>query len=94
MGSLTLDNWLITFGGRAYEIEDFRGFGYYTAILLGLVLATPLLLGPWWAFIPAILAILCLIFRTFLEDRTLRKELSGYEAYTRKVRYRLLPGLW
>lgn len=66
----------------------------YTAILLGLVLATPLLLGSWWAFIPAILATICLIVRTALEDRTLWKELSGYEAYTRKVRYRLLPGLW
>ena len=66
----------------------------YIATLLGLVLATPLLLGSWWAFIPAILAMLCLILRTGLEDRTLRKELAGYEAYTRKVHYRLLPGLW
>ena len=66
----------------------------YTATLLGLVLATPLLLGSWWAFIPAVLSMLCLILRTALEDRTLRKELSGYEAYARKVHYRLLPGLW
>ena len=66
----------------------------YIATLLGFVLATPLLLGSWWAFIPAILAMLCLILRTALEDRTLQKELSGYEAYTQKVRYRLLPGLW
>ena len=66
----------------------------YLATILGLVLSTPLLLGSWWAFIPSILAMACLILRTVLEDRTLRKELSGYEAYTRKVRYRLLPGLW
>ena len=66
----------------------------YLATILGLVLPTPLLLGSWWAFIPTILAMACLILRTVLEDRTLRKELSGYEAYTRKVRYRLLPGLW
>ena len=66
----------------------------YTATLLGLVLPTPLLLGSWWAFIPAAFAMLCLILRTALEDRTLRKELPGYEAYTQKVRYRLLPGLW
>ncbi len=66
----------------------------YIATILGLVLATPLLLGSWWAFIPAILAAVCLILRTVLEDRTLRQELSGYEAYTRKVHYRLLPGLW
>ena len=66
----------------------------YLATLLGLILPTPLLLGSWWAFIPTILAMACLILRTVLEDRTLRKELSGYKAYTRKVRYRLLPGLW
>ncbi|ESA33818.1 isoprenylcysteine carboxyl methyltransferase [Leptolyngbya sp. Heron Island J] len=66
----------------------------YTAIILGLVLATPVLLGSWWAFIPAILSTVCLIIRTALEDRTLQKELSGYQAYTRSVHYRLLPGLW
>ena len=66
----------------------------YLATILGLVLPTPLLLGSWWAFIPTIWAMAFLILRTVLEDRTLRKELSGYEAYTRKVRYRLLPGLW
>ena len=66
----------------------------YTATILGLVLVTPLLLGSWWAFIPAMLATLCLILHTALEDRTLQKELSGYEAYTRKVPYRLIPGLW
>lgn len=66
----------------------------YTTTLFGLVLAIPLLLGSWWAFIPAMLATLCLIVRTALEDRTLQKELSGYDAYTRKVRYRLIPGLW
>lgn len=66
----------------------------YLATILGLVLATPLLLGSWWAFIPAILAMMCLLLRTLLEDRTLRKELSGYEAYTRKVPYRILPGIW
>ncbi|MBE7385687.1 MAG: isoprenylcysteine carboxylmethyltransferase family protein [Leptolyngbya sp. SIO1E4] len=66
----------------------------YIATILGLVLAMPLLLGSWWAFIPATLSTLCLIIRTTLEDRTLQKELSGYEAYTRKVHYRLLPGLW
>lgn len=66
----------------------------YIAAMLGLVIATPLLLGSWWAFIPAMLALLCLLLRTALEDLTLRKELSGYEAYTKKVHYRLLPGLW
>ena len=66
----------------------------YIALILGLLLATPLLLGSWWAFMPAILAVLCLLLRTILEDRTLQQELSGYEAYTKKVPYRLIPGIW
>ena len=28
------------------------------------------------------------------EDRMLRAELGGYEAYAHRVRYRLLPGVW
>ena len=34
------------------------------------------------------------VLRTALEDRTLRNELEGYEEYTRRVRYRLVPGVW
>ncbi len=66
----------------------------YIAIILGLVLAMPLLLGSWWAFVPALLSTLSLIFRTTLEDRTLQKELPGYKAYTHKVHYRLIPEIW
>jgi protein-S-isoprenylcysteine O-methyltransferase Ste14 len=32
--------------------------------------------------------------RTALEDRTLQSELEGYNDYTKRVRYRLVPGLW
>ncbi len=81
----------LSFLSDPYRIVRHPG---YIATILGLVLATPLLLGSWWAFIPAILAMACLLLRTVLEDRTLRQELSGYEAYTRKVHYRLLPGIW
>jgi hypothetical protein len=34
------------------------------------------------------------VVRTALEDRALRVELPGYEAFTRQTRYRLLPGIW
>ena len=56
--------------------------------------ATPVALGTLWAFIPALLMIAAVIIRTALEDRTLQAELSGYKEYTRRVRYRLLPGVW
>lgn len=60
----------------------------------GWFLSAPLLLGSWWAFVPAILSVLGLVVRTALEDRTLREELEGYPAYTEHVRYRLIPGIW
>ena len=61
---------------------------------LGWILSPPLLLGSWWAFVPSFLSVAGLIARTVLEDRTLRSELRGYAEYTRRVRYRLIPGGW
>ena len=57
-------------------------------------LSAPFLLGSWWAFVPAFLALIGIVVRTALEDRTLRAELSGYTEYAKRVRYRLIPGLW
>jgi protein-S-isoprenylcysteine O-methyltransferase Ste14 len=37
---------------------------------------------------------LLLAVRILIEERLLRRELPGYEEYTRRVRYRLLPGVW
>jgi len=57
-------------------------------------LAVPILLASWWALIVSGLSTILLILRTALEDRTLQAELTGYADYARRVRYRLLPGLW
>jgi len=57
-------------------------------------LATPLFLDSAWAFLPALLLTIVLVIRTSLEDRTLQAELEGYHDYARRVRYRLLPGVW
>lgn len=66
--------------------------GYVGSILFQI--ATPLMLGSLWAFIPAGLAALLLVVRTALEDKTLLEELDGYEEYAQQTRYRLLPGIW
>ena len=66
--------------------------GYVGTILFHI--ATPLILGSLWAFIPSGLAALLVIIRTALEDRTLLGELDGYQEYAAQVRYRLLPGIW
>jgi protein-S-isoprenylcysteine O-methyltransferase Ste14 len=57
-------------------------------------LTVPVMLGSWWALIPGALAIVLFVVRTALEDRTLLEELDGYREYARRVRYRLLPGIW
>ena len=65
----------------------------YTGTILTSV-ATPILLASWWAFAVGVLAALLMILRTILEDRTLQAELPGYLEYARRVRYRLVPGVW
>ena len=54
----------------------------------------PLTVGSLWglAIVPA--AIAALAWRTLGEEKMLRTELDGYEAYARKVRWRYLPGVW
>jgi protein-S-isoprenylcysteine O-methyltransferase Ste14 len=54
----------------------------------------PLLLGSAWglAFGPAWYLVLAL--RIPLEERVLRENLTGYDDYARRVRWRLLPGVW
>ena len=65
----------------------------YTGALLT-YLATPLFLDSRWAFLPVIFMTIVLVIRTSLEDKFLQDELQGYCDYARRVRYRLLPGVW
>ena len=60
----------------------------------GWMLSTPLLLASAWAFVPALVAVVALVIRTALEDRTLHAELPGYPEYVARVRFRLIPGVW
>lgn len=63
----------------------------------GNLLATPgviLALGSVWTAIPVAIALIVAVIRTSLEDRTLHDELPGYAEYARRVRYRLLPGVY
>lgn len=66
--------------------------GYLGSLLV--YVASPLALASLWTFLPAALIFGLFIYRTVLEDRTLQFELDGYEDYARRVRYRLLPGVW
>ena len=66
--------------------------GYIGGILMAI--STALVLGSLYALIPAGIVTILLIIRTYLEDTSLQKELSGYAEYAKKVRYRLMPGIW
>jgi protein-S-isoprenylcysteine O-methyltransferase Ste14 len=57
-------------------------------------LATPLLLRSRWALAPAAFTVGWIVLRTALEDALLRRRLGGYGAYARRVRSRLVPGIW
>lgn len=57
-------------------------------------LALPLSLGSWWGLAPGSIAAGLVLVRTAREDRTLRAELPGYDAYARRVRFRVVPGVW
>lgn len=65
----------------------------YVGIIL-MIIATPFALGSFVALIISGLIIILFIIRTYLEDKTLQKELSGYLDYTKEVPYRLIPGIW
>ena len=57
----------------------------YVATIVGLVVGSPMMLGSWWAFIPALATVFGLVLRTSLEDRMLIQELPGYAAYAKRV---------
>jgi len=65
----------------------------YAGVILAMA-GAPLMLGSAWALIPAAATIVAIVVRTAYEDRTLVRDLAGYEAYARRVCYRLLPGIW
>jgi protein-S-isoprenylcysteine O-methyltransferase Ste14 len=95
-----------TFLSRVVEVQQDRGHRVvstgpyavvrhpmYAAATL-LYLATPVALGSFWGLVPAAFVAMGMVVRILLEERTLREELEGYDAYTRTVRWRLLPGVW
>ena len=59
-----------------------------------LLIGFPLWLESYAGALVACLAVATLVVRIFLEERFLQRELPGYDAYARRVRYRLIPFVW
>ena len=65
---------------------------YMATILLFLMI--PVVLGSWYALIVFAFYPAIIIVRLKDEEELLTRELPGYEAYKKKVKYRILPFVW
>jgi protein-S-isoprenylcysteine O-methyltransferase Ste14 len=95
-----------TYLSQVVKIDEARGhhvittgpyaFVRHPMYLFAIVLffAFPIALGSRVALLLAAFLTVLLVIRTYLEDKTLHEELEGYTDYSRKTRYRLLPGIW
>ena len=68
---------------RAYVIR-------YTLLFL----AMPLVLGSVISFLIMLAYIPIIVKRIRNEEQVLEKDLPGYSAYMKKVKYRLIPFIW
>lgn len=95
-----------SFAAPVVKIQDERGqrvittgpYSYvrhpmYAGAILYLA-GTALLLGSWWGLASVLVFIVLLAIRTFIEEKTLRTGLRGYDDYAANVRYRLIPLVW
>jgi protein-S-isoprenylcysteine O-methyltransferase Ste14 len=55
---------------------------------------TALVFLTWWIVLASTIAIIAYAMKANLEDQFLAKNLPGYEDYRRRVKYRLMPGVW
>ncbi len=92
------------FLSRVVEVEPGQQVitsGPYAAVrhpmyqaIIPLYVFSPLALGSFWALLPAAFIPLVIIARIFNEEQVLRRELAEYRSYARRVKFRLIPGVW
>ena len=58
------------------------------------MIGMPLALDSYWGLAGLIPGVLMFAVRITDEEKMLREELDGYDEYTEKVHYRLVPGVW
>lgn len=64
------------------------------AVTLLLFLSMPLVLGSLFSFAVMLIYPFLIVKRIRNEEAVLERELKGYAEYKRRVKYRLLPGIW
>jgi protein-S-isoprenylcysteine O-methyltransferase Ste14 len=79
---------VISTGPYAYVRHPMYAFGSFT------FLGMPLMVGSAWGLAALPVIAVGLHLRTLGEEKMLRAELAGYEAYAQRVRWRYAPGIW
>jgi protein-S-isoprenylcysteine O-methyltransferase Ste14 len=64
------------------------------AATIEMFLMMPLILGSWYALIVFAVYPMVIVVRLKDEEKMLSQELTGYEAYKQKVKWRLIPFIW
>ena len=93
-----------TYASRVVEIQEDQKLidtGLYGIVrhpmyvaFLTIFLFAAMVLGSWFALIPAFCIPILVTFRIRDEERHLLDGLKGYAKYVKKVRYRLIPFIW
>jgi protein-S-isoprenylcysteine O-methyltransferase Ste14 len=65
---------------------------YVGALIM--MIGTPLALDSYWGLVGVLPGVFIFAARINDEEKVLREELRGYDEYTEKVHYRLVPGVW
>jgi protein-S-isoprenylcysteine O-methyltransferase Ste14 len=87
---IQLDRGHVVCDSGPYRLVRHPGYAGNMLPMPGIALA----LGSVWTLIPAAAALIIVVIRTVLEDRTLQAELPGYRDYARRVHFRLIPGIF
>jgi len=98
MTNAYLSSWARLQLDRGQQVVDHGAYAYirhpmYLAIIVAF-LGLPFALNSWWAALLSPLIAGLFVIRTSLEDRMLKRGLAGYLAYAKRVRFRLVPGIW
>lgn len=92
------------YASRVIEVEEDQkviSTGPYAVVRHPLYLAgltiylfSPLALGSFWAVPPALLLVVIYRARIQNEEKVLAEKLPGYREYLKRVKFRLIPGIW
>lgn len=62
--------------------------------IIPMYLGIPFALGSYYELPFLIPVFIVIILRILNEEEVLKRDLKGYKEYTKKVKYRLIPGIW